>query len=81
MAPSACSAFTARTLTVAEQRQLFRRWTSSQPDVHPHEALAGLLALLHAMTNAELRALRIDDINLPSPTMRVEGRPHPVPLT
>jgi integrase len=72
--------FTGRTLTVAEQRRLFRRWTSGQSDVHPHEALAGLLAMLHAMTSAELRALQVDDVDLPGPTMRVDGRPHPVPL-
>lgn len=71
--------FTGRTLTVAEQRRLFRRWTSGLPDVHPHEALAGLLAMLHALTNAELRALRLDDIDLSARTMRVEGRPHRVP--
>jgi integrase len=80
LAPSARAAFTGRTLTVAEQRRLFRRWITGQPDVHPHEALAGVLALLHAMTNAELRALRVHDIDLPGRTMRVEGRSHPVPL-
>jgi integrase len=72
--------FTGRTLSVAEQRRLFRRWTSGQPDVHPHEALVGLLALLHAMSGAELRALRVDDIDLRDRTMRVGGRPHRVPL-
>ena len=29
-----------RTLAVAEQRRLFRRWTT-EPAVHPHEALTG----------------------------------------
>lgn len=72
--------FTGRTLSAAEQRRLFRRWTSGQPDVHPHEAVVGLLALLHAMTNAELRELRVDDIDLAGRTMRVGGRPHRVPL-
>ena len=72
--------FTGRTLTVAEQRRLFRRWTSGLPDVHPHEALAGLLAMLHALTNAELRALRVDGIDLAARTMRVGGRPHRLPL-
>jgi hypothetical protein len=28
------------------QRELFRRWTR-EPGVHPHEAVTGLLALLH----------------------------------
>lgn len=80
LAPSVRTAFTGRTLTIAEQRRLFRRWTSGQPAVHAHEALAGLLAMLHAMTNAELRALQVKDIDLAGPTMRVEGRPHRVPL-
>lgn len=72
--------FTGKTLSVADQRRLFRRWTSGQPDVHPHEALVGLVAMLHALTSSELRALRVDDIDLHERTMRVEGRPHPVPL-
>lgn len=72
--------FTGRTLTIPEQRRLFRRWTSGLSDVHPHEALAGLLAMLHALTNAELRALRVDDIDLAARAMRVGGRPHRVPL-
>jgi len=70
--------FTGRTLTIAEQRRLFRRWTGGS--VHPHEALAGLLALLHALTNAELRGLHVADVDVARRTLRVEGRPHPVPL-
>lgn len=72
--------FTGTTLTVAEQRRLFRRWTSGDDHVHPHEALVGLLALLHAMTGAELRALRVDDIDLQARMLRVESRAHLVPL-
>jgi site-specific recombinase XerD len=72
--------FTGRTLSLSEQRRLFRRWTASRYDVHPHEAVVGVLALLHATTNAELRALRVDDINLSDRTMHVGGRPHRVPL-
>jgi len=71
--------FTGTTLTIGEQRRLFRRWTSD-PDVHPHEALVGLLAMLHALTGAELRALRIDEIDVHRRTMRIDGRPHPLPL-
>lgn len=70
--------FTGRTLTISEQRRLFRRWTSGQ--VHPHEAAAGLLALLHALNNAELRGLHVDDVDLHAHTLHVNGRPHPVPL-
>lgn len=71
--------FTGTTLTIGEQRRLFRRWTGGH-DVHPHEALVGLLAMLHALTGAELRALRVDQIDLHARTMRIGGRPHPVPL-
>ena len=72
--------FTGATLTIDEQRRLFRRWTSGDDGVHPHEALAGLLALLHAVTGAELRTLRVADVNVRDQTLRVVGRPHPVPL-
>lgn len=70
--------FRGRTLSLHEQRSLFRRWTTN--DVHPHEALVGLLALLHAFTNTELRHLRVTDIDPVRRTLRVHGRPHPVPL-
>jgi hypothetical protein len=36
-------AFTGTTLTLDQQRDLFHRWTSD-PTVHPHEALLGVLA-------------------------------------
>lgn len=68
-----------RTLAVAEQRRLFRRWTTD-PAVHPHEALAGLLALLHAAPSRELRHLKIADIDAAARTIRLGRRPHPVPL-
>lgn len=70
--------FRGPTLSIGEQRRLFRRWTSG--DAHPHEALVGLLALLHAFTNAELRSLRVTDIDSVRRSVRVDGRPHPVPL-
>lgn len=71
--------FTGDTLTVAQQRQLFRRWTSD-PGVHPHEAVAGLLALLHAFTNKELRELLVTDVDLAARAVHVDGRAYPVPL-
>lgn len=71
--------FSGQTLTVAEQRRLFRRWTT-EADVHPHEALVGILALLHASSSAELRHLRVDDIDRHRHTLRLGRRPHPVPL-
>lgn len=71
--------FRGRTLTMAEQRQLFRRWTKN-PDAHPHECLVGMLALLHAATSTELRELRVDDVDSTRRTVRVGRRPRPVPL-
>ena len=71
--------FSGQTLTVAEQRRLFRRWTTDA-DVHPHEALVGILALLHAASSAELRHLRVDDIDRHRHTLRLGRRSHPVPL-
>jgi site-specific recombinase XerD len=68
-----------RTLTVTEQRRLFRRWTTD-PAVHPHEALTGLLALLHAAPSRELRHLQVTDIDTTARTIRLGRRPHPVPL-
>lgn len=67
------------TLPVAEQRRLFRRWTTD-PAVHPHEALAGLLALLHATPSRELRHLKVADIDAATQTLGLGQRPHPVPL-
>jgi len=70
--------FRGATLGIAEQRRLFRRWTCG--DVHPHEAFVGLLALLHAASNAELRALRLSDIGRNESSVKLGNRPHPVPL-
>lgn len=68
------------TLTVGEQRRVFRRWTTDLDDVHPHEAFVGILALLHAASSSELRRLRVGDIDVRHRTMRLGERPHPVPL-
>lgn len=71
--------FRGQTLALAGQRRLFRRWTTD-PAVHPHEALAGLLALLHATPSRELRGLKIADVDAVGRTVRLGHRPHPVPL-
>lgn len=71
--------FTGRTLRRDEQRVLFRRWAS--PDVaHPHEALAGILALLHGASSREVRLLRVEHIEPSHHTIRLGKRPEPVPL-
>lgn len=71
--------FRGRTLSLAEQRRLFRRWTT-EPDAHPHESLVGLLALLHAASSGQLRNLKITDIDPARRTIRLDGRRQPVPL-
>jgi integrase len=71
--------FSGRTITIDDQRGLFRRWTTG-PAVHPHEALLGLLALLHGSASREVRLLRLDDIDTATRSIRLGQRPHPVPL-
>jgi len=71
--------FSGRTITIADQRGVFRRWTTD-PAVHPHEALLGLLALLHGAASREVRLLRLDDIVTATHSVRLGQRPHPVPL-
>jgi site-specific recombinase XerC len=71
--------FRGRTLTIDQQRLLFRRWTTD-PTVHPHEALVGILALLHGASSRELQLLRCDTIDPRECTICLDGRPHPVPL-
>lgn len=48
--------------------------------MHPHEALVGVLALLHAASNLELRQLRLDDFDEVRHSLRLGRRPLPVPL-
>src|ERR1700761_7009338 len=71
--------FTGRTLRLDEQRELFRRWTTGG-DAHPHEALLGILALLHGASGDEVRHLRVNHIDETARTARLGSRPHPVPL-
>jgi integrase len=70
--------FTGPVIDLDRQRELFRRWSSNDP--HPHEALVGLLCMLHAASAAEIRQLRIDDIDGEHRAVRLGQRPHPVPL-
>jgi integrase len=71
--------FTGQTLTMDKQRELFRRWTTSR-DAHPHEALLGILALLHGASSDEVRHLLMSDIDETGRTARLGSRPRPVPL-
>ncbi len=71
--------FTGQTLALDQQRALFRRWTTG-PGAHPHEALLGILALLHGAASGEVRHLQAAGIDAAARTIRLGKRPHPVPL-
>ncbi|MEV7238723.1 hypothetical protein AB0N06_33805 [Streptomyces sp. NPDC051020] len=65
--------FRGATLTLDEQRVIYRRW-SSRRDVHPHEAFIGLAALLHAATTTELRLLTLGHVTAARRAIRFPGR-------
>jgi integrase len=71
--------FTGQTITLDQQRALFRRWTTGTK-AHPHEALLGILALLHGASSSEVRHLRVSHVDVGNQTVRLGKRPHPVPL-
>jgi len=79
LSAKAPSGFTGETVSLDQQRRLFRRWMTD-PTVHPHEALLGILALLHGASSREVRLLRLDQIDPAARTIRLGMRPHPVPL-
>ena len=72
--------FTGTTLTLHRQRELFGRWTSGTAGVHPHEALTGLLALIHGATTQEIRHLTIDAVSPAAQAVTLGSRPQPTPL-
>jgi site-specific recombinase XerD len=72
--------FRGPSLTAGQQRELFRRWTSGAGDVHPHEALTGLLALIHGATTQEIRHLTAGVIAPAAQAVTLRGRPQPTPL-
>lgn len=72
--------FHGHVLEPGRQRELFRRWTTEAADLHPHEPVIGLLALLHGASVTELRSLRVDDIDFTAATVSLGRRPHPTPL-
>jgi hypothetical protein len=69
--------FTGTVLDAGTQRALFRRWASAA--THPHERLAGLLALLHAASSAQIRGLTITGVDDRHHTLALAGRPFPTP--
>ncbi|MEY8014941.1 hypothetical protein [Mycobacterium servetii] len=48
--------------------------------MHPHEALFGLLAILHGASSSEVRQLRVEHIDTVNRSITLGRRPHPVPL-
>jgi site-specific recombinase XerD len=72
--------FRGPSLTRDQQRELFRRWTSGRGDVHPHEALTGLLALVHGATTQEIRHLTVEAIAPAARAVSLRGRPQATPL-
>lgn len=70
--------FTGVLLEPTAQRVLLQRWADGQ--THPHERLSGLLALLHAASNLEIRTLTLDDIDHQRQTVALGKRPFPTPL-
>gem|GEM_PF-6350641 len=72
--------FRGPTLTLDQQRALFQRWTNDQTQAHPHEALVGILALLHGASSGEARTLQISDIDHDAQGIRLGRRPHLIPL-
>lgn len=71
--------FRGEVLTLAEQRRVFHRWTTD-PGVHPHEALTGLLALLHGASSRETRLLTVGAVDTSARAVRLGSRPGPTPL-
>lgn len=71
-------AFNSAVLDVATQRELFRRWTSGTTPAQ--ERVIGLLALLHAATNAQIRAITLPDLDSHQQTLTLTGRPFPTPI-
>jgi hypothetical protein len=71
--------FRGKTIELARQRVLFRRWTADA-GVHPHEAFTGLLALLHGASCLELRGLTVHDVDRPRQSVQLGRRPQPTVL-
>src|SRR5512132_2806906 len=72
--------FRGQVLDSGRQRALYRRWTVHADRLHPHEPAVGLLMLLHGASVAELRRLRLDDVDLAAGRLRFASRPRPTPL-
>jgi site-specific recombinase XerD len=70
--------YTGPVLTSDQQRELLNRW--QHEDTDPRERVVGLLCLLHAASNSEVRHLHVADVAEDLSAVRLGTRPHPVPL-
>jgi site-specific recombinase XerD len=66
--------FRGKTVQLPDQRHLFLRWSTSL-EVHPNEAVVGLLALLHGASCQELRGLTLDDVDHTARSVHLGHRP------
>jgi site-specific recombinase XerD len=73
-------AFHGEVLPLPRQRDLLRRWTTHTEQLDRNEPLVGLLALLHGASVAELRDVRISDVDHAATNIRLGRRPLPTPL-
>ncbi len=73
------SYFTGPVVELDRQRELFKRWTTDRT-ITPNEATIGLLCLLHACSNQELRDLTVSDLDHVNRTVKIAGRSSAVPL-
>jgi hypothetical protein len=73
--------FRGQVLDSTHQQALYQRWAVQADRLHPHEPAIGLLMLLHGASVAELRRLRLDDVDPAAGRLRFASRPHPTPWT
>lgn len=71
--------FRGEVLDASRQRLLLQRWQTGA-EVHPHESLVGVLALIHGASLEELRGLRLEDIDQSLRTLRLGKRAQRLPL-
>ena len=71
-------AFAGTIMDRTTQQALFKRWTSVE--THPHERFTGLLALLHAASNMQIRSLTVADLDAELRRVDLAGRPFPTSL-
>jgi len=71
--------FSGELVTLDRQRALFARWTLFD-EASAHEALVGLLALLHGLSSSELRGLVLTDVDERHRALGLARRSRSLPL-